>query len=376
MRLGMNKVSRAFHPNIHTLTRVMNECPEDEKWMREALAEARRGVGLTAPNPPVGAVIVKNGVKLASGWHQKVGTNHAERDALSQLSMLDSSNAEGATIYVTLEPCSTQGRTGSCTAALIKAKVARVVYAVDDPNPDHVGRSRRLLEEVGIQVTTGILAEEAKHLIRGFAMVQTSGRPWVIAKTAMSLDGRITRCSEEEQWLTGPAAREEVQMIRAEVDAIITSGETVRQDNPALTLRSQAIPEAKQQPTRVVMTRSEMKYENFQIFSDDHGNQTKVFQNESPNMVLQQLAKQGHNVVLLECGGELMGTFLDAGLIDEFVIFYAPMVTGGPVAGLAGHGAKTLEQRMALKGTSLHQVGPDLCLRGIVDRGVLSPLER
>lgn len=374
----MAQVSRAFCPNIHTLVLAMSELTEDEKWMHEALAEARNGIGLTAPNPPVGAVIVKNGVKLASGWHRKVGVNHAERDALSQLSKVHGSivEAEGATIYVTLEPCSTQGRTGSCTDALIKAKFARVVYAMDDPNPDHVGRSQHLLEEEGIKVTTGILREEAAYLIRGFTMVQQQQRPWVIAKTAMSLDGRITRPPGEGQWLTGPQSREKVQQLRAEVDAIITSGETLRKDNPALTLRSKGVLNEKEQPVRVVITRSEIKYENYQMFTDEYRDRTQVFQNKGLDKVLQQLAKQGHNTALLECGGELMGAFLDAELIDEMVIFFAPIITGGPQPALAGEGVESLKNRLLLKETSVQEIGSDLCLRGLIDRERLRKLER
>ncbi|MEN8737840.1 MAG: bifunctional diaminohydroxyphosphoribosylaminopyrimidine deaminase/5-amino-6-(5-phosphoribosylamino)uracil reductase RibD [Akkermansiaceae bacterium] len=356
----------------------MSELSEDEKWMHEALAEAKNGIGLTAPNPPVGAVIVKDGVKLASGWHRKVGVNHAERDALSQLSKVEGRivEAEGATIYVTLEPCSTQGRTGSCTDALIKAKFARVVYAMDDPNPDHVGRSQHLLEEEGIKVTTGILREEAAYLIRGFTMVQQYQRPWVIAKTAMSLDGRITRPPGEGQWLTGPQSREKVQQLRAEVDAIITSGETLRKDNPALTLRSKGVLNEKEQPVRVVITRSEIKYENYQMFTDEYRDRTQVFQNKGLDKVLQQLAKQGHNTVLLECGGELMGAFLDAELIDEMVIFFAPIITGGPQPALAGEGVESLKDRLLLKETSVQEIGSDLCLRGLIDRERLRKLER
>lgn len=349
---------------------------EDEQWMREALVEARKGIGLTAPNPPVGAVIVKQGKKLAAGWHRKAGQNHAERDALAQLATLGPNIVAGSTIYITLEPCSTEGKTGSCTAALIEAGLARVVYATDDPNPHHIGRSKKLLESAGISVTTGILEDEAKHLIRGFSIVQTEKRPWVIAKTAMSLDGRITRRSEEGQWLTGEEAREQVQLLRAEVDCIITSGETVRIDNPALTIRSKAIPRAKQQPSRVVMTRSEMKYENYRIFSDKDREKTRVFKNYSPHQVLQKLASEGYTSVLLECGGELMGTFYNEGLIDEFMFFYAPMITGGPKTGLGAEGISDLGKRLSLKETSLHQIGSDLCLRGMVDREGPRPLQR
>jgi len=182
--------------------------------MRIALEEGKRGIGLTAPNPPVGAVLVKDGRELARGWHRRVGEAHAEREALAKLS---TGEAEGATAYVTLEPCSTEGRTGACVDALIQAGVKRVVYGARDPNPDHQGGADARLREAGIEVESGILEGECVHLIRGFQMVQTEQRPWVIAKTAMSLDGRITRREGEGQWLTGVEAREQVQLLRGGV---------------------------------------------------------------------------------------------------------------------------------------------------------------
>ncbi|MGC6583066.1 MAG: bifunctional diaminohydroxyphosphoribosylaminopyrimidine deaminase/5-amino-6-(5-phosphoribosylamino)uracil reductase RibD [Akkermansiaceae bacterium] len=373
----MIELSRAFYPHIHTITHMMaetiNQCPEDEKWMEEALREARKGIGLTSPNPPVGAVIVRGGRKLAGGWHRKAGTDHAERDALAKLA---SGEARGATIYVTLEPCSTIGRTGSCTAALIEAGVGRVVYATDDPNPDHVGGARERLASAGIEVSTGVLKNEARKLIRGFAMVQTERRPWVIAKTAISLDGRITRPPGEGRWLTSKEAREQVHFLRFECDAIITSGETIRKDDPALTIRGKASTDAKQQPARVVMTRKEIKYDNYRMFTDESRDKSQILKNISPGDVLKSLALDGHNTVLLESGGELMGTFLDEGLIDEFVIFYAPLLGGGPVTGFGGQGVSSLANRISLKNTSLERFGPDLCLRGEVDRNGPKPLER
>ena len=342
---------------------------DDLHWMTLALEEAKQGIGLVSPNPAVGAVIVRDGKELARGWHQKYGTHHAERDALSKVE-----NVKGATIYVTLEPCSSHGNTGACTDALIAAGISRVVYAICDPNPDHAGRADEVLRAAGIEVSSGILEEECRHLIRGFAMVQTEGRPWVIAKTAMSLDGKITRPPGESQWLTGPEAREDVQLLRAEVDAIITSGATVRQDDPALTLRSSAISPNKEQPLRVVLTRSEIDQSAYRIFNDGHP--TRLFQNIPISEVLRTLAAEGMNTVLLESGGDLMGAFLDEGLIDEFVIYYAPIITGGLTPAIGGKGAASLEERFALKDTTLEKVGPDLRMRGIVDRKGPKALER
>ena len=353
---------------------LMMKNSEDKKWMGIALGEAAKGIGLTSPNPPVGAVIVKDGVELARGWHRKSGTNHAEKDALSKL---DPGEAVGATVYVTLEPCSTRGRTGACADALIDAGVARVVYGARDPNPAHVGGADQILAKAGIEVTSGVSEEECWKLIRGFAMVQKEGRPWVIAKSAMSLDGRITRPSGEGQWLTGTEAREQVQLLRGEVDAIITSGETLRQDDPALTLRSDKISRDKGQPWRVVLTRGEIECGDYQLFTDDHRDRSLLFKSGSLYDVLRTLVEEKKVLmVLLEAGGGLLGSFADAGLIDEWVVYLAPIVVGGPKPALGGSGTESLEDRLSLKDVVIQQVGEDVCARGIVDREGPRPLHR
>ena len=358
----------------HILLNLMMKNSEDEKWIRLALEEGSKGIGLTAPNPPVGAILVKDGTEIARGWHKKAGTPHAERNALFKV---EANEARGATAYVTLEPCSTHGQTGACTEALISAGVGKVVYGARDPNPFHGGRADEILKSAGIEVVSGVLEEECQKLIRGFSMVQRKGRPWVIAKTAMSLDGRITRPSGEEQWLSGPEAREEVQRLRIEVDAILTSGETVRCDDPALTLRGPVIPSGKIQPWRAVMTRQDLDQKSFQIFQDEWKERTLIFKNKSGYEVLRTLSgQQGVNTVLLEAGGSLLGSFLDEGLIDEWVIYLTPIVTGGPIVALGGQGSEILEERLNLKNVTIHQVGRDVCARGIVNRDTLKSLER
>jgi len=210
----------------------------DEQWMGLALEEARRGIGKTAPNPPVGAVIVKDGVLLGKGWHRAAGRPHAEREALQDVFENHGPDAaRGATIYASLEPCSPHGRTPPCTQGIIDAGISRVVYACADRNPDHAGRADTLLTAAGIEVLSGILREEAERILRPFFKACETGLPWVIWKTAMSLDGRLTRPPGEGRWLTGEEARADVQKLRASVDAILTSGETVRRDKPALNIR-------------------------------------------------------------------------------------------------------------------------------------------
>jgi len=347
---------------------------ENSYWMRLALKEAQRSTGLTSPNPAVGAVVVKDGLVIAKGRTRQVGGNHAERDALS---ILKPGDAKGATIYVTLEPCSTRGRSGACTDAIIESGISRVVYGLEDPNPCHAGRADGILNAAGIEVERGICEEECRHQIRGFISVQTKGRPWVIAKTAMSLDGKISRPNGEGQWLSNEKSRERVHLLRSEVDAIVTSGETVRRDNPSLTVRSSRISEEKEQPLRVVLTKCGLDQTKWKLFNDEYKNRTRIFENIKLRDVLSQLSQnEGVNTVMLECGGNLMGEFLDLNLIDEFMIFYAPMVTGGPHCAIGGNGITELEDRWGLENPSVEQIGNDLCLRGLVSTKLRRKLER
>lgn len=304
---------------------------EDETWMRVAIAEARQGIGKTAPNPPVGAVIVRDGELLGKGWHKKAGQPHAEREAIADAVSRHGRDAlRGATAYVTLEPCSTHGRTPPCVDGLIEAGIVRVVYACEDPNPAHAGRADDLLGKAGIAVESGILREEAGKILRPFAKVQRTGLPWVIAKIAMSLDGRITKPIGESPWLSGPASRDDVQHLRAEVDAIITSGETVRRDLPAITIRHSRLLDGRSQPWRVVLTRNPQSLpQHAPLFVDEFRDRTMVSVQE-PESTLKDLVKhQGVISVMLEAGGILLAEFMGRGLVDECVIYLAPMVTGG-----------------------------------------------
>ena len=278
---------------------------------------------------------------------------------------------------MTLEPCSTRGRSGACTDAIIAAGISRVVYGLEDPNPSHAGRADGILNAAGIEVERGICEKECRHQIRGFISVQTKGRPWVIAKTAMSLDGKISRPNGEGQWLSNEKSRERVHLLRSEVDAIVTSGETVRRDNPSLTVRSSRISEEKEQPLRVVLTKSGLDQSQWKLFNDEYKNRTRIFEDIKLRDVLTQLSgNEGVNTVMLECGGSLMGAFLDLNLIDEFMIFYAPMVTGGPHCAIGGNGISGLEERWGLENPSVEQIGNDLCLRGLVSTKSRRKLER
>ena len=237
---------------------------DDEKFMRLALREARRGIGSTSPNPAVGAVIVRSGRVIAKGWHKRAGQPHAEVEALRALK--NPAAAKGATIYITLEPCCTHGRTPPCTEALIAAGFARVVLGATDPNPAHAGRAVPILKKAGIRVTCGILAAECEALNVAFNKWGATGMPFVIAKAGMSLDGRLSRPPGEGQWLTSALSRADAMHLRASVDAILIGAGTLRTDNPRLTLRGVA----GRQPLRVVITRSGRIPNDAHLFTDAH----------------------------------------------------------------------------------------------------------
>lgn len=331
---------------------------EDIRWMQLALTEARNGMGRTAPNPPVGAVIVKDGILLGKGWHRAAGKPHAEREALADAGQKD---LRGATLYITLEPCSTQGRTPPCTQGIIDAEIGRVVYACVDRNPDHAGRADFLLHAAGIEVVSGICQEEAEKLLRPFFKVRETGLPWVIWKSAMSLDGRITRPPGEGQWLTGELARADVQKIRATVDAILTSGETVRRDKPALTIRDPELLAGRQQPWRVVVTdRPES------IVFQGPMDRTLIRPRGDLSDILRNLvSEQGVLTVMVEAGGVFSAALFEAGLIDEVVVYYAPLLCGGPSPGLGGGG---LHESLHLEEIDFKQFGDDVRVRGITVR--------
>jgi len=338
----------------------------DEGWMRLALDQARHGIGRTAPNPPVGSVIVRDHVLIGAGWHRGAGRPHAEREAMAAVRAAHGEEAlKGATAYVTLEPCCTWGRTPPCTDGLIEAGIARVVYAAVDPNPAHAGRADAILEAAGIEVTRGVLAEEAGKLIRAFAKVQTTGLPWVILKTAMSLDGRLTRPPGEGMWLTSPESRAEVQRQRAECDAILTSGETVRRDKPRLDLREPSLLEGREQPWRIVLTRdSSTLPRDAPLFTDGHSHRTLIEERVNPEEVLRRLPRErGVHTVFVECGGRLAAELLEAGLVDEWIAYLAPRLTGGPVPAVAGIGVnRKLEDIVFIR------IGGDVMLRARLAR--------
>lgn len=343
----------------------MPNVKDDIDWMLLAIEQATKGIGGCSPNPPVGAIIVNQGKLIGGGWHSKAGKPHAEREAISNaIQKHGSDSLKGATIYITLEPCSTHGRTPPCTSGIIEAGISRVVYGSTDPNPKHVGAAQKVLETARISVEAGICERECNQLIKAFTKVQRTGLPWVILKTAISLDGCITRPPGESQWLSSSDSREVVQQLRFEADAIITGGNTARKDNPSLTIRSKTLLTQKQ-PWRMVVTRG--KKENLpsdlNLFTDSYKNRTLVQENGDLHSALKRLVKRGCNIVMVEAGGTLMASFLEQQLADELVVFYAPVLTGGP-----DNGFGRLTPMVELDEQVFTQIGSDIMLRAVVQK--------
>lgn len=323
-----------------------------ELFMARAIELAKRGQYTTAPNPQVGCVIVKDNTIVGEGWHKKAGQGHAEVNALADAG----DQAEGASCYVTLEPCSHHGRTAPCADALIAAKVKQVIVAMTDPNPLVAGKGIQKLQAAGIDVIVNVLTEQAEQLNRGFCQRMRTNRPYIQSKIAMSVDGRTAMASGESQWITGPEARQDVQKLRAQSSAILTGVGTVLSDNPSLTVR----PEGDwypadfdvRQPLRVILD------SQFKTPSD-----AKLMQDQHPRLVVTALPVEAEmdsdvislansegqvdltalmgelsarqiNTVMVEAGAKLNGALLQLGLIDEIIIYMAPKLMGDGARGL------------------------------------------
>lgn len=357
--------------------------------MDRALALARRGEGLASPNPMVGAIIVRNGRMVGEGFHTYAGRKHAEILALEAAGK----QARGATMYVNLEPCCHQGRTGPCTRALIEAGVRRVVVAGRDPNPAVSGRGFRQLRSAGIKVETGIRAAKAQRLNLAFARWITSQKPLITLKSAISLDGRIAARAGSTTWLTSAASRAEVHRIRHSADALITGIGTVLADNPRLTDRS-GLPRRRSLLRVVLDSRLRLPLRS-KLVRNAKGD-LLVFTAQSLNSsraqalryagveieqvparrgrlnleaVLSALGKRGILHALVEAGAELNGAFLGGSLVDRLILFVAPRILGEnalPIAtfGRAVSGNRSLARWPSLRLISVRQFGPDLCIEG------------
>lgn len=309
-------------------------------FMRRAIALAWKSAGHTRPNPPVGAVVVKDGAVIGEGRHKKCGGNHAEVAALENCKV----SPEGATVYVTLEPCSKPGRVGACCDALKASGVKRVVWACRDPNPVNRGRAARVLRAAGIEASGGFLDDEAEPLIRPFAKHVLTGLPFVTVKLAMSLDGRICDTAGEAKWISSAAARRETGRLREVVDAVMVGAETVRRDNPSLLCHTKRNDDL----WRIVVSRSGNLPPDAQIFTDDAADRTLVFGDAAE--ALAELGRRGFMHVLCEGGLGLARSLAAAGLADEWLTVLSPLVIGeGPLSSAC---------RFSL--VSASRTGPDL----------------
>jgi diaminohydroxyphosphoribosylaminopyrimidine deaminase/5-amino-6-(5-phosphoribosylamino)uracil reductase len=364
---------------------------QDSLWMAKALRLAELGLYTTSPNPRVGCILVRDDKSVGEGWHQYAGEPHAEVYALRAAGEA----ARGATAYVTLEPCNHRGRTPPCTDALISAGVTRVVAAMQDPNPLVAGQGLAKLQAAGIEVECGLMDVAAQELNIGFASRMTRGLPWLRSKIAMSLDGRTALNNGLSKWITGAAARQDVQHWRKRSCAVLTGIGTVLADDPQLNVRelqpaihepNSSSPETKtlRQPLRVILDSRLQLPPTAQILcggnvvvytatSDSRkisaleksGVRVVVLPNESGRVdliaMLRDLAANGCNEVLVEAGGTLNGALLQAGLVDELVLYMAPQLLGDMARGMAQLGELTmLNQHIKLKWQDMRHIGNDL----------------
>lgn len=324
----------------------------DERWMREALDLAREGEGLTRPNPPVGAVLVKGRRVIGRGYHKKAGGPHAEVHAIRDAGPA----AKNATIYITLEPCSTIGRTPACTSAIIAAGIKQVVVGCLDPKAVHNGRGLNILKSQGIKTRHGVCREEAERLIEPFATRVLHGRPFITLKLAMTLDGRIADAKGKSQWITGKAARQHVHDLRRRVDAVLVGSTTVLRDDPSLLPR----PRRGRLPYRAIVDRRKRVKKSAVVFSDKHAERTIRYTFDDIQDAIADLDSRGVMHVLCEGGGEVAAALVRANLVDEFHLFYAPKLLGGDATpAFAGSGWRmdTLPQ-LAIR--EVRQLGDDV----------------
>ncbi|MBD3860755.1 bifunctional diaminohydroxyphosphoribosylaminopyrimidine deaminase/5-amino-6-(5-phosphoribosylamino)uracil reductase RibD [Bacillus sp. 28A-2] len=352
---------------------------DDVFYMKLAIANAEAVKGQTSPNPLVGAVVVKRGEIVGIGAHLKAGESHAEIHALQ----MAGEKAKGADMYVTLEPCSHHGKTGPCTEAIIKSGVKRVVIATQDPNPLVAGKGMTMLKQAGIEVEEGICKQEADRLNVPFFHFIQSDLPYVILKTAISIDGKIATAHQESKWITGTEARKEVQRLRQEADAVVTGVETIIQDDAGLIVKDSFMT----QPIRVILD-STLRIPLHAKCLTDHMAETIICTSQNYDQKkYHQLIEKGHQVfvtsgelrtdlhdvlhmlkkravmsVLVEAGGSVSASFLEASLVNEAVIYMAPLLIGGKDAPtfFEGEGVKKLKEAIRPADIEYSMVGKDL----------------
>jgi diaminohydroxyphosphoribosylaminopyrimidine deaminase/5-amino-6-(5-phosphoribosylamino)uracil reductase len=359
-----------------------------EKFMKAALGFARKGVGKTSPNPAVGAVIVRKGQVVAAGFHRKAGGPHAEVEALNQL---EGKARQGDTLYVTLEPCNHYGRTPPCTQAILEKGVRKVVVGMRDPNPRVTGGGCDALSGQGVEVVTGVLEEECQRLNEWFVTYVTKGRPFVIAKTALTLDGWTATSTGQSRWVTNERSREWVHRLRNQVDGILVGVGTVTADDPLLNTRLKK--GRGKDPVRIIVDTHLSIPVNARVLGHSHGSETLIAVGEDvPPARLKRLERKGISFlvcpkkegridlralmdmlgkrsvtsVLLEGGATLMGAMIREKLVDKFCIFKAPKILGGsdgrPMA--LGKGPSKMEESIRLKDIRIRRFGEDLLITG------------
>lgn len=342
---------------------------EDEKYIRIAIGLAAKAKGMTSPNPCVGAVIVKNGRIIGKGYHRFAGGPHAEVYALRQAGK----RAEGATLYVSLEPCCRFGRTPPCTEAVIKAGIKRVVAAMKDPNPLNNGRGLRMLKKNGIKTEAGILEPLARELNEDFIKYIRKRMPFVVVKIAQSLDGKIATRTGDSRWITGETAREFVHRLRSEVDAIMVGAGTVLKDDPSLTARVKV--KRVKQPLRIILAGRTRIPANARVFNSKGGGVLIVKTKDKSGRIdirslLKELAGREITSVLIEGGGETVASAFEAGVVDKVYFFIAPKILGGRDAktSVEGMGIERLSKAVKLQNVSSRKIGDDFLIKGDVTR--------
>jgi len=365
----------------------------DREMMSRALQLAAKGRYTSSPNPSVGCVIARDDAIIGEGYTRPAGGNHGEIEALQE-----AGNASGATVYVTLEPCSHQGKTGPCADALIAAGVNRAVVACEDPNPAVAGSGIQKLKDAGIEVALGLLEDQARESNKGFIKRHEQGTPWVTVKMAASLDGRTAMASGQSQWITTPAARADVQRLRAEQCAIITGIGTQKMDDPSLTVRitreDVGVEDELRQPLRVVVDAKLQMSPEARMFQQpgdtlvatlDGAEQREksaalaaagaevIFlpamgEHIDLHALLADLAGRGCNQVLVEAGAGLAGAFIAEGLLDELVCYWAPKLFGNEARPMINLPIETIDAHLALSIRDIRQIGEDIRVRLYPDK--------
>ncbi len=349
---------------------MMTPTPTDIYYMNLAIAQAQQGIYSTRPNPSVGCVLVKDEQIIGEGFTSPAGGNHAEINALVNAKLKANASGfadkiQGATAYVTLEPCSHYGRTPPCANALIEADIGRVVIAGLDPNPQVAGRGVAMLQEANVEVTTGVLTEQAEQVNKGFLKAMRTGKPYVRLKIATSLDGRTALSTGESKWITGAIAREDVQKLRAMSGAIITGSQTVIDDNPSLNVRSTAlgtelalIP----QPKPIILDRRK-RLNKTSDYTLCQNKETLFWRHADLTKLLTTLVSDYQCYdVLVEAGAKVAGAFIEQGLVDELIVYQAPCLLGTASRPMLDFQIHRLADQHRLQLVSHEKVGADVKL--------------